>query len=267
VHTAERFVDIHCHMLPGLDDGAGDWGEAMAMAQLAAHDGIGTIIVTPHQLGGFGQNQGDLIRQRTEAFQELLDGHALPLRVLPGADVRIEPEMISKIRCGEVLTLADRGRYVLLELPHELYFPLDRLLGELERAGLVGILSHPERNLGLLRQPQLIAPLVRAGCLMQVTAGSLLGAFGPDCQAMAEQLVSEGLVHFLASDAHSSRTRRPLMRQAFDSVCRLTDTETAWELCVRNPTRIVTDQVIPQDVFSPKEKGTFTRWSTPRKAS
>ena len=143
VRPLERFVDIHCHMLPGLDDGAHDWQESLAMAQLAVQDGIGLVVVTPHQLGNFAHNRGELIRQRTREFQGLLDHHGLPLRVVPGADVRIEPELLPKLRAGEVLTLADRGRYVLLELPHEVYFPLERLLGELERAGMVGILSHP----------------------------------------------------------------------------------------------------------------------------
>lgn len=262
----ERFVDIHCHMLPGLDDGAHDWQESLAMAQLAVQDGIGLVVVTPHQLGNFAHNRGELIRQRTREFQGLLDHHGLPLRVVPGADVRIEPELLPKLRAGEVLTLADRGRYVLLELPHEVYFPLERLLGELERAGMVGILSHPERNLGLLRQAELIAALVRGGCLMQLTAGSLLGAFGPEIQERSEQLVCEGLVHFVATDAHGSRTRRPLMRQAFDAIAELTAPEMAWELCARNPARVVSDRAVRPGRLAVPQKRTFARWFTSHKA-
>lgn len=258
---AERFVDLHCHMLPGLDDGAADWGEALAMAQLAVQEGISLVVLTPHQLGNFPQNQGDTIRRRTGDLQGLLDHHRIPLRVVPGADVRIEPEMIAQIRQGNVLTLADGGRYVLLELPHEVYLPLDRLLDELDRAGLVGILSHPERNQGLLRQPQLVATLVEAGCLMQVTAGSLLGAFGPEVQALAEQLVGQGLVHFVASDAHSSQTRRPLMRQAFHAVRQWAGAEMAWELCARNPARVVTHQAVrPGPIAVSPTKRSFARW-------
>ena len=148
------------------------------MAEMAVADGIGTIVATPHQLGSHAKNSGDTIRAATVRFQQFLDGRRLPLRVLPGADVRIEPDLLPRIRRGEVLTLADRRRHVLLELPHDVYVPLERLLAELASAGLVGILSHPERNLGILNQPGVLRPLVERGCLLQVTAGSLTGAFG-----------------------------------------------------------------------------------------
>jgi protein-tyrosine phosphatase len=265
-HTIEQFVDIHCHMLPGLDDGAADWNTALMMAEMAARDGIGIVVTTPHQLGNFSQNLGDTIRQQVLQFQALLNRHAIPLRVLPGADVRIEPEMIAKIRRGEVLTLADRGRYVLLELPHEVYLPLDRLLQELEHAGLIGILSHPERNLGILRQPQLVETLVQAGCLMQVTAGSLVGTFGPQSQALAEQWVRRGFVHFLATDAHSAHSRRPLLRRAFQRVGELAGPEAARELCARNPARIVANQSVARGRLRVKRMPSFARWFTSRRA-
>ena len=145
------------------------------MAEMAVADGIGTIVATPHQLGSHAKNSGKTIREAAVRFQHCLDQRRLPLRVLPGADVRIEPDLVRKIRSGEVLTLADRRRHVLLELPHDVYVPLDRLLAELAAAGLVGILSHPERNRGILNQPGVLRPLVERGCLMQVTAGSLTG--------------------------------------------------------------------------------------------
>ncbi len=118
------------------------------MARLAVAEGIGTVIVTPHQLGNYSRNRGEMIRAQAAAFRELLDEHGLPLHVLPGADVRVEPDLVSKIRSGEVVTLADQRRYVLLELPHEVYLPLDRLLGELEAAGMVGVLSIPSETRG-----------------------------------------------------------------------------------------------------------------------
>src|SRR5690349_9514653 len=98
------------------------------MARMALADGTSTVVVTPHQLGAFAHNKGDAIRARTAELQGLLADRGLALRVLPGADVRIESEMISKLRSREVLTLADWGRHVLLELPHELYFPLEPVL-------------------------------------------------------------------------------------------------------------------------------------------
>ena len=231
----DGFVDIHCHLLPGIDDGSPDWETSLAMAQMAVADGTRTIIVTPHQLGNFSQNRGDPIRQLTLQLQELLRQHEIPLEIMPGADVRIEDIMIGLLDSGEVLSLGDRRRHVLLELPHELYFPLEGVLAELNRRGMAGILSHPERNHGILREPELLPTLVDAGCLMQVTAGSLMGTFGPHSQQLAEWMLGQGLVHFIATDAHGVKSRRPLMRRAFERVASLVDQETALDLCERNP--------------------------------
>jgi protein-tyrosine phosphatase len=239
------FVDIHCHLLPGIDDGAKSWDDAVAMARLAADDGTTTIIATPHQLGNFSRNRGDEIRNLAGEMQRRLEDAQVPIRVLPGADVRIEPEMVKRIQSGEVLTLGDHRRHVLLELPHELYFPIDAVLTELARGRLVGILSHPERNEGILRQPGVLAPLVEAGCLMQITAGSLGGSFGPACREFAEWMLSEGLVHFAATDGHGPRSRRPLMGRAFERVRQLTNEETATDLCARNPARVAEGKVVP----------------------
>ncbi|MCH8924059.1 MAG: capsular biosynthesis protein [Planctomycetes bacterium] len=229
------FVDIHCHLIPGIDDGANCPAQALEMARMAAGDGITTVIATPHQLGNFAHNEGATIRDAVARLQQNLDENDVPLRVLAGADVRIEPEMVQKILAGEVLSLADRRRHVLLELPHELYLPLEPVLDQLERVGMVGILSHPERNHGIMAETSLLPPLVDGGCLMQVTAGSLLGTFGPQSQRVAERMLERGLVHFIATDAHGPKSRRPLMRRAFDRVGELTDRETAIDLCCRHP--------------------------------
>lgn len=259
------FVDIHCHMLPGLDDGADSWDESLAMARLAVADGFSTVIVTPHQLGNYGGNDGDAIRLKTRQFQELLNANRVPLTVLPGADVRIEPDLVRKLRAGDVLTLADHRRYVLLELPHELYVPLDRLLGELNAAGLIGILSHPERNQGILSRPQLIEPLVEAGCLMQVTAGSVTGSFGPEILQFSEWMLSQGLVHFLATDAHGSNSRRPLLYRAFQRAEELAGYSAACDICCRNPASVVADLEVRPRRRRPRGTG-LASWLPWRKA-
>lgn len=229
------FVDIHCHLLPGVDDGASSWSDTLAMARMAVADGTGTIIVTPHQLGNFAHNRGESIRQRTAELQRVLDDHEIPLRVLPGADVRIEDDLLPRLESGDVVSLGDHRRHVLLELPHELYFPLEPVLDRLHAAGMVGILSHPERNQGLLKRPELLSPLVEYGCLMQVTAGALMGTFGSTSQQLGEWMLERDLVQFIASDAHGPRARRPLLGRAFQRVAELVDEETAIELCCTNP--------------------------------
>jgi protein-tyrosine phosphatase len=232
------FFDIHCHLAPGIDDGSKSWDESLSMAQIAERDGIGTIICTPHQLGTYRHNSGTEIRDLVAELQTALQSAGLELKVLPGADVRIEPDMMSLIRTGEVLTLADGGIFVLLELPHELFFPLDEVLDRLSEQGLIGILSHPERNQGILKRPEVISPLVERGCFMQVTAGSLLGTFGPRCRDFSTWMLEKGLTHFLSTDAHGPKSRRPLMQRAHERAAEILDHDAADLLCCHNPQKV-----------------------------
>lgn len=241
----QQFVDIHCHLLAGIDDGSTSLDETLAMARLAVDDGIRTIVTTPHQLGNYGANRGDDIRRRVVELQSTLAERDIPLDVLPGGDVRIEPGMIDGLKSGDVLTLADRGRHVLLELPHELYFPLEPILRDLRNIGVQGILSHPERNQGLRAQPKLIPPLVEAGCLMQVTAGSLVGTFGPAAQALAESMLRAGHVHFLATDAHRATNRRPLIRRAFDRAVEWVGVDAAVCMTKEFPGLVIRGEPVP----------------------
>jgi len=235
------------------------------MAEMAVGDGIAAIVATPHQLGSYAHNDGDTIRALACELQDLLAARDIPLTVLPGADVRIEPEMASGLVAGSVLSLADRRRHVLLELPHETYIPLQPVLRQLAGAGLAGILSHPERNQGLLRQPQLLAPLVEQGCLMQITAGSLLGAFGHKSQVLCETMLGEGLVHFVATDAHAVRARRPLLSAAFARTAELTSWETAESLFSENPRRVANGEEV--DATARLRKTGSFRWFWKRKAA
>lgn len=266
---SNSFIDIHCHLLPGIDDGSKSVDESLQMARLAVADGTSAIIVTPHQLANYSQNEGDAIRQATQQLQTTLDEQRIPLRLAPGGDVRIEEGMLRGLKEGRVMSLADHGRHVLLELPHELYVDLRPLLRALENARIQGILSHPERNQGLLARPKIVAELVEVGCLMQVTAGSLLGTFGPASKAMAEGMLAQGTVHFLATDAHGSQARRPLMRRGFERASELGGLPTAMTICCHNPRAVWDGQPIPPGKISapaPK-KSWFSGWGSPRKSS
>jgi protein-tyrosine phosphatase len=132
-----------------------------------------------------------------------------------------------------------------MEMPHELMLPLEPILAQLSKCAIVGILSHPERNVGVLRHQEALVPLVDAGCLMQITAGSLCGAFGPACQQVAEWMLEEGLVHFVATDGHGPRSRRPLLRRAYERLVELTDAQTASELCRQNPGLVAEGRAVP----------------------
>lgn len=262
MNDCEPFVDIHCHLLPGIDDGAADWDETLAMARMAVADGFSTIVATPHQLGSFAQNQGEQIRAAVVHLQMFLEQHQVPLRVLPGADVRIEAGMLEGLKRGDVLSMGDHRRHVLLELPHELYVPLDRLIVELQSIRMIGILSHPERNQGILSQPALLRPLVAAGCLMQVTAGSLTGGFGAAAQKLSTWMLDQGLVHFVSTDAHSTRSRKPQMSPAFAVVAERMGVETAFDLCCRNPALVAAGRNVVGGVRLSKVRGRsgWLRW-------
>jgi protein-tyrosine phosphatase len=246
------FVDIHCHILPGVDDGARDWDESVAMAKLAAADGTTTIIATPHQLGGYSRNQGDAIRHRVAELRQRLADAGVPLEVLPGADVRIDEELVEKLLSGDVLTLGDHGRHVLLELPHELYLPIEPIVERLARHNLVAILSHPERNEGILRRPAVLESLVECGCLLQITAGSLCGSFGEPCQKLADSLIGSGLVEFVATDGHGASSRRPVMRRAFERVSELAGAEMATALCCVNPALVASGRSVAAGSSKPE---------------
>ena len=239
------FADIHCHLLPGIDDGSRDWEESLAMARIAVKDGIAVSVMTPHQLGQYSQTGGDEIRELTSKFQAKLDEHEIPLRVLPGADVRIDSDMIERLANGDCLSLGDRRKHVLLELPHELYMPLEPVLNNLRKLGMVGILSHPERNEGILKQPSILEPLIEAGCLMQITADSLNGTFGHAPQNLCELLLKRGQAHFISSDAHGTRRRRPTIRRAFERASELTGRDYAVAICCTNPLAVAKGKPIP----------------------
>ncbi len=238
-------IDIHCHLLPEIDDGPRSWAESLEMAELALAAGTTAIVATPHQLGNYHHNGPQQIRAGVVRLRQELALAGLNLQVFAGADVRIEPDLTARIQADEVLTLADRRCHVLLELPHELYFPLEPLLGQLKSIGVTGILSHPERNRGILDDASCLPSLRNAGCLMQVTASSLVGGFGPASQQLAETMLRSGWIDVLASDGHGVSRRRPRLDAAFRRVAELTDESTARRLCIENPARICQGEVVP----------------------
>ena len=259
---SEPLFDTHCHLLPALDDGPADWAESVAMARCAVSDGIRGIVATPHQFGAHAANTPHRIRQTTDELQRRLEAEGIPLHVLPGAEVRLESNLAQRISADEAITLADRGRHVLIELPHEIYLPCDNLLGELRRAGLVAVLAHPERNAGVRRQPEVLQSLVSRGCILQVTAGSLLGKFGGGAQQLAERLVAGGMVQLVATDAHGVHGRRPVLNAAYQRISKLWGEQTAVRLCRDNPARILDGRdTLPVRPNVPRSFwGSWLRW-------
>lgn len=238
------FTDIHCHILPHIDDGATDMAESLAMAQMAVADGTTSLVATPHQLGSNAHITAAAIRQGVRHLQAAMEAEGITVSVLPGADVRIEPELPKLLKQGKVVTLADRGRHVLLELPHDTYIPLEPLLAALGKQGLVGVLSHPERNRGIIKQPEVMDAVVAAGGLLQITAGSLTGGFGSQPQRIAQYCVESRLIHFIASDAHDTKKRPFGMRAAYETIREMADEHLANLVCCENPARVLAGDAV-----------------------
>ncbi len=258
---APGMVDLHSHILPGLDDGSRSWDETLAMAQLAWRQGVSVMAATPHQLGQYGGNSAELILERLGEARRRLQAAGIPLQLIAGADVRVEDDLPRRIESGEVLTLGDLGHYVLLELPHDLYLPIEGLLTRLRGIGVTGVLTHPERNTALRRCPERLAALVREGCLVQITGASLTGRFGREAQALSLQWIREGLVHLVASDAHGEKRRAPDLQAAYRQVARDCDPEMAEILFLRNPRRIAEGRsAATLELPAPSRRGSWGQW-------
>jgi len=236
----KQFTDIHCHCLPGLDDGPGTMDEALALCHRLVAEGIATVVATPHQLGRFdGCNDATSVRDVTSQLNAQLQRAGIRLTVLPGGDVRVDERICRLLQADRVLTLADAGKYILLELPYQIFIDVAPLLSELAALAVKAIISHPERHSALLRQPKLILRWLDIGAYFQIDAGSLLGDSGSEIERAAWRFLSSGWAAFVATDAHDTNARRPRIRAAFKHIRNRLGEDFAHLVCIENPARIV----------------------------
>jgi protein-tyrosine phosphatase len=232
-------IDLHSHLLPGIDDGSKDLAMSLAMARVASADGISTIACTPHILPGVYNNSGPAIRSAVARLAESIAEAGIPISLATGADVHIAPDLDAQLRDGRVLTL-NNSRYFLLEPPHHVLPPrLEDLIFGLQAAGYVPILTHPERLSWVEGRYDLIGRLVSSSVLMQITAGSVMGRFGRRPRYWAERMLDEGLCHLLATDAHNTEQRAPRMADARDFVAQRLGDDESINLVLRRPQGIL----------------------------
>ncbi|GBE31846.1 MAG TPA: capsular biosynthesis protein [Nitrospirae bacterium] len=232
-----NFIDIHCHILPGLDDGAGDIGESVEMLKIAEDDGISVVVATPHMGGGIYDTRIDdisraagMLRQRTGTPELLI-----------GADVMISPGLIDNLKNGKV-PLINNGRYLLLEFPVFSIPPVDylsNLFDGLEYINVSPVITHPERNAIFSRNMSLLRHLVDAGASVQVTAMSVTGGFGRTVKRVTKELFKRGLVHAVATDAHNTKRRPPVLSKAYLKVKKDFGEDTAERVFITNPRKIL----------------------------
>jgi len=211
-------IDIHCHILPSLDDGAKDINESVEMAREAVKEGIDTIIATPHHKNGRYDNNKQRIIEEVTKLNEVLQRERIPLNILPGQETRIFGEFLEDEELIHILPL-NQTQYVFVELPSG-HVPryTDRLLFDIQLKGFTPIIVHPERNTEIITNPDILYNLVKKGALTQVTASSVAGFFGKKIQKFSTQLIEANLTHFLASDAHNVNNRTFKMMDALDIV-------------------------------------------------
>lgn len=251
-------IDIHSHILPGLDDGARTIDEALQMAKAALDEGITRIVATPH-IVCTGSNGRERILEKLRQVQEAVAQQGWDISVLPGAELYVEPNLVKEVRTGQAPTIND-GPYALVELPIR-DFPLytEQVLFELQVAGITPVLAHPERLVSIMRDISLLFRLVQRGVLAQVTAESLIGGQGPSIKGLTETMIKNNLVHVIASDAHSVDFRPPLLRAAAERAAQLIEPARAWAMVTSVPEAIVEGRRI--DVAEPVQPPTRKLWN------
>jgi protein-tyrosine phosphatase len=234
-------IDLHCHMLPGIDDGAPDLAVALAMARCAAADGITVTACTPHIYPGLYDNDRNGIARAVAELQQRLHDEGIPLTLTTGADTHLAPGLVEGIREGRIPTL-NNTRYLLLEPPHHVAPPrFEESLFQLMAAGYVPVITHPERLSWIEHNYDMFAAVVRAGAWMQFTAGCLTGRFGKRPQYWAVRMLDERLVHILATDSHHIDRRPPLLAEGREAAGRRVGEEEALNLVDVRPRGILAD--------------------------
>lgn len=235
-------IDIHCHLLPNIDDGASDMVEAIALAKLAVQNNIKHMILTPHINIGRFDNNTQVISESVDAFKLELEKQNVPLSISFGAEVRISADIMMMVEKGNVPFI---GKWkgmdaLLLEMPHS-NIPVgsDKLVKWLMAKNIIPIIAHPERNRDVQKNIAVLKPFIQMGCLFQITGSSLLGAFGDICVTRAKELLEMGVIHFIASDAHNLKRRPPMLAEAVDVAKTVIGDVEANKLVYDNPAMLI----------------------------
>jgi protein-tyrosine phosphatase len=229
-----EFFDLHCHLLPKLDEGAATLEEAVKMLQIASQDGIAGVVATPHILHGLYNNTKEIINRAISELTKVTNH----LPIYTGAEIRIDRDLAARVANGE-LPLINNERFMLLELPAYVIPPilqLENIVKGLKENQITPIFAHPERNLPIRRDLSVMERLALCGALFQVTAASLgdPGLGGPTLK-----MIKKGYVHIVATDAHDTVRRPPILSVAYEIISRKVDRDTANRLFMHNPLKII----------------------------
>lgn len=252
-------IDLHCHILPSIDDGPASLDISLEMARVASADGIEWIACTPHIYPGLYDNSADVIRSSVQNFERELGIANIPLKLSYASDTYVMPDLLKRLKSGTVPTFSG-GRYFLLEFPHHAELPnLEQFVFSLLANAYVPIITHPERLHWIGQNYSMFQRLAKSGAWMQITAGSLTGRFGRQAKYWSERMLQEGLVHILATDAHNLQSRPPLLYEGFEAAEHLVGREEASRLVNQRPQAVLQNlspelvDPIPGLMLSPKK--------------
>jgi protein-tyrosine phosphatase len=241
----KHVYDIHCHLLPEIDDGSPDLAYSLEMARFAEAHGTTHMVVTPHIHPGRYDNDKAIIAETFLRFKRAVVDDGLKLKLGMAAELRLSAEVLTLFAEKKIPFLgeSDGISTLLLELPHDQVPPgSENLVDWLAARKCRVMIAHPERNKEIMRNPERLHTFLDRGCLTQVTAGSLVGRFGKAVQDIAEQLLTEGKVDVLASDSHNLKYRTPDLNEGYQRAIELVGETAAIQLVVDNPRSIVASQ-------------------------
>ena len=255
-------IDIHSHILPGVDDGAKDMAAALEMARMAADDGIKKMIATPHLFRGSDSASGfEEIEKARKEFTEAIKENDIPLEVFTGAEVHISHNLIDEIRVHRRFLVLNQSRYMFIEFPSEHVFSgVKDLVFELMTEGIIPIIAHPERNSIFRRNPNFLYELLQMGVLSQVNQGSFNGIYGTHVQEAVFRFLELGYVHFLATDCHNTWVMPPRLSEAVKKAAAIIGDENARKLVEDNPLCVIEDKevsYIPEPKKAEAKRKTF----------
>jgi protein-tyrosine phosphatase len=243
-------IDLHTHILPGIDDGARSLEVSLEMARIAVADGTTVMACTPHIYPGLYMNDSAGIHRERDKLQQALDTYGIPLRLVVGADAHLVPELLDGLQTGRVPTLHG-SKYFLLEPSHNVLPPrFEDSVFDIMAAGYVPVITHPERLTWIEDHYDKFVTLARRGAWLQLTAGALVGKFGKRARYWSERLLGDGVIHMVASDAHTVKVRSPRMSDAVPLLEGIVGQEETHRLFHERPQAIL-DNVDPGQVPPP----------------
>ncbi len=240
-------IDLHCHILPGLDDGSADMDQSLAMARMAVQDGITDIVATPHLFREASNvtNPG-LVRRKLKELQSRLDEEKIPLKLHAGVEIRFSHNLLEEIKKHRPNLVLAGSAYIFIEFPFDyVYSGVKDVFFQVMSEGVIPVITHPERCTGFMSHPEVLFELLEMGALAQANAGSFVGRYGSPVREAAWLFLKSNYTNFVATDAHDTESRPPVLSRVVKALESVLGPEAALALVQDNPRAVPEDKALP----------------------